>query len=69
MGYSTYETSPQEIMVALLIMCSSRAWHIQDMAYNYHDSLHMSQRGNGVLHYQIHSHKVDFIFKSKMLGK
>ena len=31
-------------------------------------SLHMSQGGNGVLHYQINSHKVDFTFSPKCWG-
>ena len=55
-------------MVAVLIMCSSCARHIQDMSCNYHDSLHMSQGGNGILHYQIHSLKVDFTFSPKCWG-
>ena len=44
-------------------MCMT--YGIQDMAYNYHDSLHMSQGGNEVLHFQIHSRKVDFTLSPK----
>ena len=70
MGYSSFETCTHGIIVAVMIMCSSCAWHtcINDVAYNYHDSLYMSHRGNGVLHYQIHSNKVDFTFSPKCWG-
>ena len=67
MGYSPYETSTQGIMVAVLIMCSSCAWHIQDMSYNYHDSLHMSwgEMGYCIIKF---THKVDFTFSPKCWG-